>query len=109
MNGAEVALAALGILATIAGALIWTVKFMLTKNDQTLNKLAKSIDKSANASDALQKSLRERDARDHEFQQEVIKNFAKVSNSLDRVESKADASFSVVQSIAESLSSENLT
>ncbi|AZI61877.1 hypothetical protein RQN9TF_12800 [Rhodococcus qingshengii] len=100
MNGGEVALAALGIVATVCAALIWVVKFLFTKNDKTNNRLASSIEKSANASHALQQSLAARDARDHEFQRDVIDALGKVSISLDQLDRKSDANLNAVQLIA---------
>lgn len=103
MNGAEVALAALAIVATVCAALIWVVKFLFTKNDRTNNRLAGSIEKSANASQALQRSLADRDARDHEFQRDVIEALAKVSVSLDQLDRKSDTNLDAVQLIARSV------
>lgn len=108
MNGGEVALAALGIVATVCAALIWVVKFLFTKNDTTNNRLASSIEKSADASHALQKSLADRDARDHEFQRDVIASLAKVSLSLDQLDRKSDVNLRAVQLIADSVSRERV-
>lgn|GEM_PF-6292784 len=108
MGDNGVILASLGIVATVCGALIWVVKFLFTKNDKTNNRLASSIEKSANASNALQKSLADRDARDHEFQRDVIASLAKVSLSLDQLDRKSDVNLHAVQLIADSVSRERV-
>lgn len=96
MNGVEVALAALGIMATIVAALVWLLKKLFNQNDTTLKEgnrsqleLAKSINKLAAASEEQTRVGRERDAEQREFQREVL-------HSLKTLNEKADQTFEAV-------------
>lgn len=96
MNGVEVALAALGIMASIVAALIWLLKKLFNQNDTTLKQgtradleLAKSINKLATASEEQTRVGRERDAEQREFQKEVL-------HSLKTLNDKADKTFDAV-------------
>lgn len=103
-GGFAVAITALGIVATVVGGLIWVVKFLFTKNDKTLNNLATSIEKSAKASTALHDSLKKRDARDHAFQQGVVRSLEHVTKTLERIDQKEDQTLAAVKAVANSLS-----
>lgn len=96
MNGIEVALAALAIMATTVAALIWLLKKLFNQNNTTLKEgnkanleLAKSINKLATASEEQTRVGRERDAEIREFQKEVL-------HSLQTLNDKADKTFDAV-------------
>lgn len=91
MNGVEVALAALAIMATVVAALVWLLKKLFTQSDTTLKEgnkasvqLANSIDRLATASEEQIKSGRERDAEQIKFQRVVLKSLATLDEKADR-------------------------
>lgn len=91
MSGVEVALAALGIMATIVAALVWLLKKLFNQNDTTLKEgnianleLAKSINKLATASEEQTRLGRERDAEQREFQKEVLHNLKTLNEKADK-------------------------
>lgn len=91
MNGVEVALAALGIMATIVAALVWLLKKLFNQSDTTLKEgnksqleLAKSINKLATASEEQVRLGRERDAEQREFQKEVLHNLKTLNEKADK-------------------------
>lgn len=96
VGGEGVALAALGIMATTVGVLVWLLKKLFNQNDTTLKEgnkanleLAKSINKLAIASEEQTRVGRERDAEQREFQKEVLHN-------LQTLNEKADKTFDAV-------------
>lgn len=91
MTGVEVALAALGIMATTVGVLVWLLKKLFNQNDTTLKEgnkanleLAKSINKLAIASEEQTRVGRERDAEQREFQKEVLHNLQTLNDKADK-------------------------
>lgn len=96
MGGEGVALAALGIMATTVGVLVWLLKKLFNQNDTTLKEgnkanleLAKSINKLASASEEQTRVGRERDAEQREFQTQVL-------HSLQLLNKKADKTYNAV-------------
>lgn len=88
MDGAEVALAALGIMATIVGVLVWLVKKLFNQNDTTLKQvsatsllLSRSIDKLAVASDKQTTAIEKQEKATLEWQKYVTERF----NNLDEI------------------------
>lgn len=91
MNGIEVALAALAIMATTVAALIWLLKKLFNQNNTTLKEgnkanleLAKSINKLATASEEQTRAGRERDAEQREFQEQVLANLKSLNAKADK-------------------------
>ena len=92
MNGAEVALAALGITGTIAGALVWLLKKLFNQNDGTLKEVVKSnallstsINKLALASEKQTLAIERQELSTAKWQEYVTKRFDKledISNTL---------------------------
>lgn len=88
--GESTALAALGIVATIAAALVWLLKKLFTQNDTTLRHIAKSSASLASAIEALNKTLeandetrREDRQADREYQKYMRSTITKVSEKQD--------------------------
>lgn len=88
MDGAEVALAALGILATLAGGLVWVVKTLMTKTDKTMTKLATAIEKSSESSDALKASIDRRADEDAKWQAQTADWQRQTASILNAVAEK---------------------
>ncbi|WP_427007207.1 hypothetical protein [Pseudarthrobacter sp. H2] len=93
MNGAEVAIAALGIMATVVGVLVWLLKKLFTQNDTTLKEgnaanleLAKSINKLATASEEQVRLGREQATAREKWEALVVKK-------LDAIDKKADRNY----------------
>lgn len=96
MAEGAVALAALGAVM----ALLKIFDYLLKRGDKTIKenteagrKQAKATDNLALAVTNLNGSILERDARDREFHVSVMKNFEKVSKSLDNLDKKADRNY----------------
>ena len=70
--GSEVALAALGIVATIAGALVWLLKKLFEQNTGTLSSLAQSLDHNTDAMVSLKDSLTQRDTQSTEVTKKIV-------------------------------------
>lgn len=92
MNGVEVALASLGIMATVIAALVWLLKKLFTQGDTTLKEgnkanvaLANSIDRLATASEEQIRSGRERDVEQIKFQKLVLKQLKTLDEKADLV------------------------
>lgn len=78
----EVALAALAITGTVAGALIWLLKKLFTQNDGTLKDVVKSsaalavsISKLASASEKQTSAIEKQETATQEWQEYVTKRF----------------------------------
>ncbi|WP_437770603.1 hypothetical protein [Arthrobacter sp. KNU40] len=91
MNDSAVILAALGIMATIVGALVWLLKKLFTQNDTTVKegnkvnlKLAASIDKLAEASNEQIKQSRDQASKQRKFEELVIKKLDELGAKADR-------------------------
>lgn len=87
----EVALAALGIVATLAGALIWLLKKLFAQNTSTLkhlsessNNLAQSINQLSKVSERQTRIIERQEKSDIEWQKYVTRRF----DNLDAVGSK---------------------
>ena len=89
--GSEVALAALGIVATLAGALIWLLKKLFEQNAGTLNNLSGALDRNTKALISLEESLAQRDKESKEFNEKIVNHFANHEKILIRIEKKQDA------------------
>lgn len=70
--GSEVALAALGIVATIAGALVWLLKKLFEQNSGTLKHLSAALDRNTDAMIGLKESLTQRDSESKEFSKKIL-------------------------------------
>lgn len=85
MDGSSVALAALGVVATISGALVWLLKKLFTQNDDTLKALAKSngilassIDKLAVSSEKQTNVIEKQEKSAEQWQKYVKLRFDKL-------------------------------
>lgn len=83
MDGTEVSLASLAIVATLVAGLIWLLKAQFTQNTTTIQKNTDVIEKLTDVIDELSSSIKKRDKTDHEFQ-------IKVSNILDKISTTQD-------------------
>lgn len=95
-EGVTVALAALGIMATIVGVLVWLLKKLFTQNETTVQdnsksnaQLASAIARLADASEETISASKARDEEQRSFQQLVIQK-------LDGLDGKADSIYQVV-------------
>lgn len=91
MNDSSVILAALGIMGTIVGALVWLLKKLFNQNDTTVKegnkvnlKLAASIDKLAEASQEQVKHSREEASKQRSFEKLVIAKLDELGEKADR-------------------------
>lgn len=91
MGGSEVALAALGIMATIVGVLVWLLKKLFTQNESTIKEnsksnslLATSITRLANASEEQVRAARTRDEEHRSFQAHVVEKLDLIEVGVDR-------------------------
>lgn len=91
-DGAAVALAALGIVATISGALIWLLKKLFAQNTTTLkhlsdssNNLARSIEQLSKVSERQTKIIERQEKNDIEWQKYVTKRFDILESIGDRL------------------------
>lgn len=71
-------LAALAIVATSVGGLIWIVKFLLTQFRKTLEANTKALSLNTRATKNADNYLRERNGRDNEFHAQVLKSLEKL-------------------------------
>jgi hypothetical protein len=92
LGEADVALAALGIVGTIAGALIWLLKKLFQQNTNTLAKLsasnetlAKSIDQLSRTSERMNKTLDNQEKNSAEWQKYVTERFNVLQGIGDRL------------------------
>lgn len=100
MAEGAVALAAIAL----GAALIKLLDYMLKRSDKTIDENTKAGKQQATAIAELSaavvllnNSITDRDKRDREFHESVMKNFAKVSKSLDSLDKKADRNYEAVQ------------
>ena len=82
MDGADVALAALGVVAALATALIWLLKKLFNQNTITLkhlsdssNNLARSIEQLSKVSERQTKIIERQENSDSEWQKYVATRF----------------------------------
>lgn len=87
MTGVEVALAALGIVGTVVGALVWLLKGLFTQNQNVLAELTSAIK-------SLKETLSNTDEETRRFQVLVIKK-------LDNLDKKADRNHQATVQIRE--------
>lgn len=87
MTGIEVALAALGILGTVVGALVWLLKGLFTQNQTVLSELTSAIK-------SLKDTLSKTDEETRKFQVLVVKK-------LDNLDKKADRNHQATVQIRE--------
>jgi hypothetical protein len=99
MTGEAVALAALGVMATMVGVLVWLIKKQFDQNDTTIKdsnsasrELASSITKLSIASERQVEAIKQSREEQQVFQERVIAK-------LDVIDDKADRNFSAVQNI----------
>lgn len=86
-DGASVALAALGIVATLAAALIWLLKKLFAQNTDTLNylsdssnNLARSIEQLSKVSERQTIIIERQEKSDMEWQKYVTRRFDDLDN-----------------------------
>lgn len=86
--GQEVALAALGIVATLAGALIWLLKKLFEQNAGTLKHLTSALDRNTDAMISLKDSLNQRDEESKKFNTSVLTQLAAQERLLIAIDKK---------------------
>lgn len=93
MFGESIVLAALGIMATIVGVLVWLLKKLFTQNDTTIRqnnkvnlKLSEAIERMSLAAEEQIRSSKERAQKDQRWQELVVKK-------LDELDTKADRNY----------------
>lgn len=77
MTGVEVALAALAIVSTVVGALVWVLRELFKQNQSVIGKLSVSLD---HLTDTLQKS----DADRLGFERNVLNRLVSIDQKADR-------------------------
>ena len=82
--GSEVALASLGIVASITAALIWLLKKQFSQNDTTLKLNTVAVDNLNKTLDSLNKSIREQDKAELEFRKTVMRYLKDIDGKADR-------------------------
>src|SRR5690625_3819865 len=96
MEGAEVALTALAIVATLCGALIWLLKRLFTQNEGVLTKLASSLDGLHSFLKEERESRAERDELNEEFQKKVVDRLDHINTKTTSILMKADRNYEAV-------------
>ena len=84
MTGIEVALAALGITATVAGALVWLLKKLFDQNDTTLHQNTAALTELTKTLTHLNASIAANDKADREFQKTVLRYLVSLDKKADR-------------------------
>jgi hypothetical protein len=92
MDQSDIALAALGIVATLAAALIWLLKKLFNQNTVTLkhlsdssNNLARSIEQLSKVSERQTKIIERQESSDSEWQKYVATRFDELKSIGSRL------------------------
>lgn len=93
MDGAEVAITALGIMASVVGALVWLLRKLFTQNESVLAKLAGSIDGLHEFLKEERLSRTERDTLNEQFQTKVIDHLDHINTKTSAILVKADRNY----------------
>ena len=88
----SIALSALGIVATLAAAMIWLLKGLFRQNDGTLKEVAKnnalladSIEKLAVAGDKQTKAIERQEIATEKWQKYVTKRFDRIDEEIKEI------------------------
>lgn len=84
MEGEPIVLAALAIVASIAGALVWLLKKLYSQNETTVRDNTKSNAELAKAIAGLSSSTEARNKSDLEFKATVLSKLETIDNKADR-------------------------
>ena len=84
MTGIEVALAALGILATVIGALVWLLKKLFDQNNTTLQRNTSAVVELNKTLGHLNQSITANDKADREFRKTVLGYLVSLDKKADR-------------------------
>lgn len=84
MNEAPVALAAIAVLATVCGGVVWALKFLLKDINKTLKEKSKSENALATAIANLNTTILQNNQRDQEYHNAVMNEFKMLSEKADR-------------------------
>lgn len=84
MDGAEVAITALAIVATLCGALIWLLKKLFAQNENVLTRLSSSLDGLAALLKSQQDNEEERRREHEEFKADLVRMFVQIDEKQDR-------------------------
>jgi len=83
MNDAAL-LAALGIVATISGALVWIIKYLFNTFKPVMDELVKSTQANTEATISADTYLKQRNGRDIEFHTEIMNKLQDIPNKAAR-------------------------
>ena len=104
MLESTVVLAALGVVATIAGALVWLLKKLFTQNDDTIKQntsatieLSKSINRLSEASLKQSSALEHQERATQEWQNYVITRFDNIENNTLKLLGSGEAKVQVIE------------
>lgn len=90
MQDTTVILAALAIVATLTGALVWLLKKQFTQNDTTIRESTKAINKLADVMETFSTSLATDEIIREKFQTEVSDNMKNITNVLQKISTNQD-------------------
>lgn len=84
MDDNVVAMAALGIVATVAGAQVWLLKKLFGQNDSTIKQNSGVMVKLSTAIEKLTERIYKSESRDLKFQETVLKYLSELDTKSDR-------------------------
>ena len=104
MLESTVVLAALGIVATISGALVWLLRKLFTQNDDTIKQntsatieLSKSINKLSEASLKQSSTFEHQERATQEWQDYVITRFDNIDSNTLKLLGSGEAKVQVIE------------
>lgn len=97
MQGSEVALASLGIVATVIGVLVWLVKSQQAQSNKVIYELSKSQNKMALATNRLAEAS-ERQSKLIQNQEKITEKWQKyVTEQFDKLNETTDETLNIIK------------
>lgn len=101
MGGDAAFIAALGILATCVGGLLWVIKFVFTKLIPAIDHLTDATKRNTLATKSADEYLRQRNGRDNEMHGQVLGALKAIPGEMKKL---ADSSVEQVGAIVQNIS-----